>query len=192
VHDHRAVFVTVALIAIPFAAFYPQTPKLLTHLGFEKVSAWMSLGQVAEVFALFAISSMLHRWQLKWIVVMGIFCGVARYVLYATGSAIPVLVGLALHGLAFTFTYVSAQIYLAQRIDAAWQTRAQALLSFASGGVGNLAGYLLTAAWLEVCSSENTVQWEFYWLGLAAMVFAVLLYFSLSYDGGQRNKPAES
>jgi Nucleoside H+ symporter len=68
VHDHRAVFVTAALIAIPFAAFYPQTPKLLNHLGFEKVSAWMSLGQVAEVFALISITSLLHRWRLKWMV----------------------------------------------------------------------------------------------------------------------------
>ncbi len=30
--------------------------------------------------------------------------------LYATESTVPVLVGLSLHGVAFTFTYISAQI----------------------------------------------------------------------------------
>jgi Nucleoside H+ symporter len=79
----------------------------------------------------------------------------------------------------------------AQKIEAAWRTRAQALLSFASGGVGNLSGYLLTEAWLKRCSTENTVQWGPYWLGLAALVFAVLLYFSFSYQGNQGDSPTD-
>ena len=47
--DHRVVFVTAALIAIPLAAFYPFTPPHLRELGLEHTSAWMTLGQVTEI-----------------------------------------------------------------------------------------------------------------------------------------------
>lgn len=189
-HDHRVVFTTAALVAIPFAAFYPYTPPMLKELGLSSISAWMSLGQVTEVIALIGISAILQRWPMKWVVLTGIALGVGRYVLYATESTVPVLVGVSLHGVAFTFTYISAQIYLAEQIEAAWRTRAQALLSFMTAGVGNLAGYLFTGAWLRACStveeSGTNVAWPMYWIGLAAVVFGVFLYFGLSYKG----KPA--
>ena len=186
-HDHRVVFTTAALVAIPFAAFYPYTPPMLKELGLSSISAWMSLGQVTEVVALIGISAILQRWPMKWVVLTGIALGVGRYVLYATGSTVPVLLGLSLHGVAFTFTYISAQIYLAEQIEAAWRTRAQALLIFMTAGVGNLAGYLFTGAWLGACStvdsSGTNVSWPMYWIGLAAVVFGVFLYFGLSYKG---------
>lgn len=175
--NHRVIFVTSALIAIPFAAFYPYTPQLLADLRFEKISAWMSVGQVTEVFALITISSVLQQYRMKWIIVAGIGFGVIRYVLYAYGTNATVLIGLALHGVAYTYTYVTIQIYLAQKIAAAWRTRAQALLSLMTSGVGNLAGYLLTGAWFRQCTTGSTTQWSTFWVGLSLFVVAVLVYF---------------
>ncbi len=180
IHDHRVVFMTSTLLAIPFAAFYPYTPPHLSDLGFERLSAWMSLGQVSEVVAMLAIGGILARWRLKWVILAGLFFGWMRYVLYAMDMRVPVLLGLGLHGFAFTFTYISTQIYLAKRVEAEWQSRAQALLSLLSGGVGNLAGYLITGAWIQFCRTSSGVQWTEYWLGLAAMVMLVLIYFSIS------------
>src|SRR5678810_680171 len=42
VRDHRVVFLTAALLAIPLAAFYPYTPTQLRELGLERTSAWMT------------------------------------------------------------------------------------------------------------------------------------------------------
>jgi len=179
--NHRVVFLTSALVAIPFAAFYPYTPPLLTSLNLTSISAWMSLGQVSEVLVLIGISAILYRWQTKWVVLVGIAFGVLRYVLYATGITWGVLLGLSLHGVAFTFTYISIQIYLAEKIQAQWRTRAQALLSFMTGGVGNLAGYLLTGGWMGLCGGRNEPNWTAFWLGLAASVLAVMIYFGFSY-----------
>src|SRR6185295_16213173 len=50
--DHRVVFFTVALFAIPLAAFYPYTPPHLRELGLQHTSAWMTLGQVTEIIAM--------------------------------------------------------------------------------------------------------------------------------------------
>ncbi|MFN7842185.1 MAG: MFS transporter [Pirellula sp.] len=110
-HDHRVVFITAALVAIPFAAFYPHTPKHLEDLGFERLTAWMSLGQVSEVFAMLAIGGLFGRFRLKWIIAMGLFFGVCRYGLYSTNSAWPVLLGLhtglGLEGLSWQSSYTS-------------------------------------------------------------------------------------
>jgi MFS family permease len=89
--------------------------------------------------------------------------------------------GVGLHGLAYTFTYISTQIYLAKKIDPAWRTRAQALLSMMTGGFGNLAGYLFTGAWLALCETQGDVDWTQYWLVLNGLVLLVLVYFAISY-----------
>jgi hypothetical protein len=130
-----------------------------------------------------AIGGILARWRLKWTIMAGLVFGLMRYGLYAINMRVPVLIGLGLHGFAFTFTYISTQIYLAKRVEAEWQSRAQALLSLLSGGIGNLTGYLITGAWMQFCRTSNGVQWTEYWLGLAAIVLLVLIYFSIGYRG---------
>lgn len=179
--NHRVVYVTSALIAIPFAAFYPYTPRQLTDLGFEWISAWMSLGQVSEVLVLLIMASVLHRFGFKRVVCAGISLGVLRYALFAIHEPAAVLFGIALHGTVFTFTYISAQIYLAERIDSGWQVRAQALLSLMSGGVGNLIGYLAVGAWLHECNAPTGTNWQAYWGALGLFLLAILAYFAISY-----------
>lgn len=181
VPEHRVIFVTTALIAIPFAAFYPYTPAHMTDLGLQRTSAWMALGQVAEVAVMFGIGGILARWRLKWVILAGLICGVLRYGLYAIDSPVPVLLGVALHGLAYTFIFITSQIYLAQRIDTAWRTRAQALLSMLTGGIGNLVGYLCTGGWLHFCESEGVENWALFWGGLCLLVVLVVVYFAKSY-----------
>jgi len=80
--------------------------------------------------------------------------------------------------------YISTQIYLAQQVDPAWRTRAQALLSLLVGGVGNLIGYLVTGSWLHWCTKAGVVDWGTYWLGLAGLVTLVMVYFMVGYHGG--------
>ncbi|MBX3423150.1 MAG: MFS transporter [Pirellulaceae bacterium] len=183
VRDHRTIFITGALVAIPFSAFYPITPAHLRDLGFERTSAWMSLGQVSEIAAMMFVTGLLSSWRFKWVITAGLACGLLRYVLYACNASVPVLLGIGLHGFAFTFTYISTQIYLAQRIEAAWTTRAQALLSLMIGGVGNLIGYLTTGWWLTMCRDDQHVDWQLYWSGLGGLVLLISLYFMSSYRG---------
>lgn len=59
--DTRVVFLTAALFAVPIAAFYPYTPPNLRELGFTRTSAWMSLGEVSEILAMFGLAGWLRR-----------------------------------------------------------------------------------------------------------------------------------
>jgi len=183
-HDHRVVFITVALFCIPLAAFYPYTPPHLSELGFTRTTAWMSLGQVTEVISMLALGALLLNWRLKWIFTLSLAFGVLRFALCAVNSKTGLLAGIVLHGCSFALVIITAQIYLDQRVDAAWRARAQALMSLMNGGVGNLIGYLGTGWWFAASARATTgPQWTLFWGGLAALVVAVLMYFLIAYHG---------
>ena len=182
-HDHRVVFITVALFSIPLAAFYPFTPLHLQQLGFKHVSAWMTLAQTTELVAMFALGGLFLRWRLKWIFAAGLGFGLLRFVLCAFNGKAWLLAGTSLHGLSFTLFFITAQIYVDERVGPQWRARAQALMSLMSGGVGNLTGYLCTGWWFAVCARPAGMQWSLFWGVLAAAVAAVMIYFLVAYRG---------
>ena len=181
--DHRAVFVTVALFSMPLAGFYPYAPPHLRELGLTRTSAWMSLGQVTEIIAMFSLGGLLLRWRLKWIFACGLSFGVLRFLFSAVDRPGWLLAGVILHGCSFTLVSITAQIYLDQRVDVAWRARAQALMSLMSSGVGNLCGYLGTGAWFSLCTPSARTHWTPFWLGLAGAVALVLTGFLWAYHG---------
>jgi Nucleoside H+ symporter. len=181
--DHRVVFVTVALFAIPIAGFYPYAPPHLRELGFERTSAWMSLGQVTEVIAMFALGKLLLKWRLKWIFACGLAFGVVRFVMSALDVPAGLMTGVILHGVSFTLVFITAQIYLDQRVEPGWRARAQALMALMNGGVGNLLGYLGTGLWFSTAGGPAHPKWPLFWNGLALMVAGVFGYFLFAYRG---------
>jgi nucleoside transporter len=181
--DHRIVFLTTALFAIPLAGFYPFSPPHLRDLGLAHTSAWMSLGQVTEIIAMFSLGALLLRWRLKWIFTCGLAFGVLRFALCALDTRAGLIAGIVLHGCSFTLVLITAQIYLDQRVDPAWRARGQALMSLMNGGVGNLAGYLGTGWWFAACTGGGPTRWPVFWGGLCAAVAAVLVLFLVTYRG---------
>jgi nucleoside transporter len=185
-HDHRVVFLTVALFSIPLAAFYPYTPPQLSELGFKRTAAWMSLGQITEVAAMFCLAALFARWRLKWIFAAGILVAVLRFAFSSLDHPAWLLAGVTLHGLSYTLVYITEQIYLNERIEPVWRARAQALMSLMNSGVGNLAGYLGSGFWFGVCTGTDGTRWHLFWGGLAAGVAVVLVFFLLAYQGKGR------
>ena len=100
--DHRVVFITSALFCIPLAGFYPYAPPHLRQLGLLHTSAWMTLGQVTEIIAMFSLGALLLRWRLKWIFACGLGFGVLRFALSAMNGKAWVLAGVLLHGASYT------------------------------------------------------------------------------------------
>ncbi|HVU99842.1 MAG TPA: MFS transporter, partial [Verrucomicrobiae bacterium] len=162
-HDHRTVFITAALFSIPLAAFYPYSPIHLQDLGFHRTAALMSLGQVTEVLSMLSLSFFFHRIRLKWIFAVGLAFGALRYTFSALNTPAWLLAGISLHGFTFAFFFITSQIYLNERVDAAWRARAQALLSLMISGVGNLAGYLSVGFWWRACSPSGATHWPKFW-----------------------------
>jgi MFS family permease len=179
--NHRVVFLTTTLFSIPLCAFYPYAPAHLHDLGFKRTSAWMSLAQCSELIGMFSLGWLLLNWRVKWILTCGLAIGVVRFALSALNLKLWLLAGIFLHGASFVLVFITATIYLDQRVEAAWRTRAQALLSLMNGGVGSLIGYLGTGWWFNACTRAAGTRWPVFWGGLAALVGGVLVYFLAVY-----------
>jgi MFS family permease len=147
----------------------------------------MSLAQVSEVIAMFGLAWLLHHWRLKWIFTAGFALGILRFTLSALDTKNSLLLGIFLHGASFVLVFITAQIYLNHRIDPAWRTRAQSLLTLLNGGVGNLIGYLGSGWWFNACSQSGTTHWPLFWGALAAIVGGVMIYFLSAYRGKEIN-----
>lgn len=181
--DHRVVFLATCLLNIPLAAFYPYTPPHLRELGFLHPSAWMSLAQITEIAAMFALGALLTRWRLKWILLSGLALALLRYGLFAMNEKPWVLTGIVLHGGVYTLFFTTAQIYVNDRVEAGWRARAQALLTLMNGGAGCLIGYLGCGWWFNACTENAATRWPVFWGGLAAAVGGVMIYFLAAYHG---------
>lgn len=181
--DHRVVFLTAALFSIPLAAFYPYMPAHLRDAGFTHPSAWLSLAQTTEIVAMFSLGALLLRWRLKWILLAGLGFGLLRSGLCVLGGKAWLLAGIMMHGSTYALFFATAQIYVNERVDPAWRTRAQALLSLLVSGVGNLAGYLGCGWWFRYCQQTSGTNWPLFWGGLTAAAALVLVYFLTAYHG---------
>lgn len=184
--DHRVIFLLPALFNIPISAFYPFAPTHLRELGLQHTTAWMSLAQTTEVLAMFSIGALLLRWRLKWILALGLGFGVLRYALSAFGGTPGLVAGVILHGCSYALVFITAQIYLDQRVAAAWRARAQALMTVLNSGVGNLIGYLSTGWWFSACTGPSGTRWPLFWGVLSGSVVAILIYFLAAYRGQTR------
>lgn len=181
--DHRTILLTVTLFGIPMAAFYPYTPLHLSGLGFAHPSATMTIGQATEVAGLLLLANLTRLIRLKWVLLGGLLFGVVRYGLFALDTRAALLAGIALHGACYTFYNITAQIYLAERVDPIMRARAQALFAMLTGGVSNLLGYLGTGALFQLTGSASGPRWSVYWLVLCAVATAITVYFFRNYHG---------
>ncbi len=185
--DDRVVFITAALFNMPLCAFYQFTPTHLEQLGLERTSSWMTLGQVTEVIAMFGLAGLLARWRLKWVFLAGIGIAFVRYILCGLDGVGWLLAGVTLHGFAFTLFFITAQLYLEQRIDPSYRGRAQALLALMLGGVGNLLGYLGTDIWFRHTTVAGKTDWPLFWNGLAVSVAVIFVMFAWLYRGRKQS-----
>ena len=185
--DHRVVFIGAALFNMPLAAFYQFTPLHLKKLGVEQAGLNMSIGQIMEVVGLLFLAALLTRVRLKWLFLCGIGFGALRYVFFAMDSLSTMRAGIFMHGILFTLFFMTAQIYLEQRIPPGMRSRAQALLSLMMSGFGNLFGSLGCGWWWHACTTtDGLTDWNRYWSGLAGVIALIFLWFAVSYKGRHR------
>lgn len=184
--DHKVVFISAGLLNMCLAAFYPFTVLHLDDLGVKGTAGVMSIGQITEIITMVALASILGRFRLKWVFLSGMGFGVLRYGLFMMDTKVTVITGIFLHGFCFTLFFITAQIYLEQRIPLHMRARAQALLTLVINGVGNLAGALGCGWWRQWCQTEGHTDWPTFWTGMMLITLAVSVFFALAYRGAGR------
>ena len=189
--DHKVVFVSAGLLNMALAAFYPFTVLHLDDLGVKQTAAAMSIGQITEIITMVALASILTRFRLKWVFLVGMGFGVLRYALFVLDTTPALITGIFLHGFCFTLFFITAQIYLEQRIPHTMRARAQSLLTLMMNGFGNLFGALGCGWWRQACMENGRTSWPMFWTGMMIVTMGVTIFFALAYKGGNRENELE-
>ncbi len=140
-----AIFVLGAfLICIPLTFYFSFTPAFLGDMNMPNVPASMTMGQMGEIFFLMIMPFFFARLGVKWMLIFGMFCWGARYLMFAFGynSALlwPLYLGIILHGICYDFFFVTAYIYVDKKAPDSIRSKAQGFIAFVTLGAGMFVG----------------------------------------------------
>ncbi|MGE9271403.1 MAG: MFS transporter [Verrucomicrobiales bacterium] len=185
--DHAVFFGTTVLLAIPLAAFYMWTPVHLVDLDDPKPAWSMSWGQFSEIGAMLLMTAMMTRFRVKTLLVLALGLSAVRYGFFAwaaaSGHLLGLWVGISIHGMCYTFYFITAQMYLNRRVPTGLRTQAQGLLALFSNGVGTLLGTVFVSRLHRTLVDQEHGGWLAFWLVLGGMILTVTLSFSFLYRG---------
>jgi nucleoside transporter len=181
------------LICIPLSAYYAYAPVFVNASGVTNPAFKMSFGQMSEaVFIL--LMPLAFRWAgIKWMLVIGMFAWVLRYVLFALAAPASILWmimgGIILHGICYDFFFVAGQIYVDKISTKAIRGQAQGFLVLMTYGVGMLIGAQI-AGWLHngiVSQAGAMSEWQTFWAIPAVLAGVIMVVFAAFF---KNNVPA--
>ena len=99
------------------------------------------------------------------------------------GDDLRQIAGIALHGVCYTFSFITAQVFLDRRVEPGLRGQAQGLLVMVSGGLGPLVGALVCGYLRAHCVTPAGQGWAWFWGILAGMIAGCFVIFALFYQG---------
>src|SRR5581483_9176845 len=144
----------------------------------------MTIGQMSEIVFMLIMPLFFVRLGVKYMLLVGMFCWAARYVLFAFGNADAnmwmLYLGLFLHGICYDFFFVTGQIYVDKKASSAIRGAAQGFIAFVTLGVGGYIGNMLAGQTVgKFVTSPNSHNWFDIWLVPAAAAGIVLVLFAI-------------
>ncbi len=185
--DHCVFFLVTAVFAVPLSAFYMYGPEYLMVLGGEHPAGTMSVAQILEVASMLGFATVMTRFRVKVVLLWALGLSALRFAMSAnagvTGWIGWHIGGIALHGICYTFYFVTAQVFLARRVDPGMRGQAQGLLSMVASGVGPLLGAYFCGWLRHHCVHEDGSGWATFWAILAGIIALCFLVFAVFYRG---------
>ena len=193
--DHCVFFVVTALFSVPLSAFYMYAPELLKVLGDQHSTATMTIAQFSEVAAMFLVGRVMLRFRVKTVLLWALGLSALRFGMSAYAGAQGLISwhigGIALHGMCYTFYFITAQVFLDRRVDPGLKGQAQGLLALVSAGLGPLVGALL-CGWLRTyCVTADGRGWMDFWAILSGIIGVCFTIFLFCYKGLRRRAEAD-
>ena len=161
-----AIFVVAAfLICVPLTFYFSFTPTFLGDSNVTNIPGKMTMGQASEIFFMLVMPLFFARLGVKWMLIVGMFCWAARYLLfvmgYNAGTLWPLYLGLLLHGVCYDFFFVTAYIYVDKKAPETIRAKAQGFIAFVTLGAGMFVGANLSGVVVENYSFPKAVPVKF-------------------------------
>ncbi|HUG18668.1 MAG TPA: nucleoside permease [Planctomycetaceae bacterium] len=139
------------LICIPLAFYYQMAARAVEQAGMDNVAGTMTYGQISEIFFMLLMPLCFRRLGVKYMLLVGMFAWVVRYILFAIGSPVDeatgvsqlqwmLLLGIVLHGICYDFFFVTGQIYTDKVAPKEIRGQAQGMLALFTLGLGMFIG----------------------------------------------------
>ncbi len=181
-----AIFIGICFVVATELQFYYvlTAPFLVSErigISSASVSAWMTIGQIAEIFVMaFVLSWSLKRLGMRRTLAIGVIAWPIRYVIFAIGSPVwLVLASLSLHGFCYVFFFVAAFIYVDQVAPSDIRASAQSLIAMVTLGFGSFVGANFSG-WVQTYfTSGETTAWSNVFLVPVAITVACAIAFLL-------------
>lgn len=184
-------------ICIPLQFYYGFTNQFLNEIGVTNAAGKMTIGQMSEIGFMLVMPLFFVRLGVKYMLLVGMVCWAARYVLFAFGNATDdmwmLYIGLALHGICYDFFFVTGYIYVDKKAPDAIRASAQGLLTLITLGLGGLIGTWLAGKTADFYKTDTGHDWQHFWLVPAAAAAVVTVIFAFSFrDRIETNQPSRS
>lgn len=193
--DLGVFFTVTTLFSIPLTAFYMYAPELLKVLGSTHATATMAIAQLTEILGMLVVGRLMLRFRMKTVLLWALGLSVLRFGMsgYAGQSGMIAwhIGGIALHGICYTFFFVTAPVFLDNRVDPGLRGQAQGLLGLVVGGIGPLLG-AWACGWLrEHVVTADGHGWLAFWNILAGMIAVCFVIFMVFYREVRRSPDGE-
>lgn len=177
------------LVCIPLQFYYSFTNLFLNESGVAEPASKMTLGQMSEIFFLLVMPYLFNRLGVKKMILIGIGCWVARYLLFSFGNNGSLVwmfyLGILLHGVCYDFFFVTGQIFVDQKAPLAIRGAAQGFIAFVTLGVGMFIGAWASGEIVQrngVLAGQGEIlghNWHQIWLIPALGALGVFLLFAV-------------
>ncbi|MFO0891781.1 MAG: MFS transporter [Isosphaeraceae bacterium] len=178
-----AVLVVVAgLIGIMLAFYFACENYFLEHIGVPpaQTGAYMTIGQIAEVLVMLLVPLSVEKLGIKKTMLIGAGAWALRFGLSAIGYPFWLMIStIALHGFAFGFFFVVAQMYVDRAASRDIKASAQSLLIFVVYGLGTVLGSVLTGYVRRYFTEGKVENWQGIWMGPFLLTLFCMLIFWL-------------
>ncbi len=183
-----AVLVVVSgLIGIMLAFYFACEGIFLTAIGVPEaqVGGYMVIGQVAEWLVIGLVPLAVHRFGVKNTMILGAAAWALRFGLSAYGRPQWLMIAtIGLHGFAFGFFFVVAQMYVDRAAGPDIKASAQNLLIFIIYGLGTIVGSVLTGVIRKYFNDD----WSKIWAGPTILTLVCIAAFALMFRDTELRK----
>ncbi|WZO96828.1 MFS transporter [Isosphaeraceae bacterium EP7] len=180
-----AVLVIVTgLVGIMLAFYFACESYFLESVGIDpkNIAAFMTIGQIAELVVMAFVPMAVAKLGVKNTMLLGAGAWALRFGLSAYGR--PqwlMIVTIALHGFAFGFFFVVAQMYVDKAASKDIKATAQNLLVFVIYGMGTIVGSVITG-WIRDANTVAGVEnWRGIWMGPFLLTLVCMVIFAVGF-----------